>query len=128
MSRTAHHTPDKHTPYGKRRRQERDTLPRHETGYTGPWRRADVRSLRYSATELRAAQKQGRRPQPQEVRRAFDIWQYCCAFAGSLSEAAGLEERAARARARAACRAALHDAETVIEPYRTRHQAHWHAW
>ncbi|GLX21273.1 MULTISPECIES: hypothetical protein [Streptomyces] len=120
MSRTAHHTPDRRTPYGRQ--------SRHGTGHRGPWRRVDMRTLRYSAAELRAAEGAGRRPRPQEVRRAFDSWRYCCAFAGSLSEAANLEERTARARLRAVARKALFDPETVIEPYRTRYQAHWHSW
>ncbi|MEU3721418.1 hypothetical protein [Streptomyces sp. NPDC031705] len=125
MSRTAHHTADQRTPYGRQRREEHDRLDRHRIQHTGPWRRVDIRTLRYSATELRAAEKEGRRPRPQEVRRSFDIWRYCCAFTGSLSEAANLEERTARARLRVAARKALFDPETVIEPYRTRYQAHW---
>ncbi|KJK49780.1 MULTISPECIES: hypothetical protein [unclassified Streptomyces] len=125
MSRTAHHTPDRQTPYGRQRREDHDRLPWHRIQQAGPWRRADMRTLRYSATELRAAEREGRRPRPQEVRRAFDIWRYCCAFTGSLSEAANLEERGARARLRGAARKALFDPETVIEPYRTRYQAHW---
>lgn len=123
MSRTAHHIPAPRTPFAARRREERDIPGRRP--YDGPWRRVDLRSLRYSAAELRTAAQEGRRPRPREVRRAFDSWRYCCAFGGSLSEAARLAERAARARSRTACRAALHDAETPIEPYRPRHGAHW---
>ncbi|CAM5424850.1 hypothetical protein SAVIM338S_02372 [Streptomyces avidinii] len=123
MSRTAHHVPARHTPFEVRQREERNALGRRP--HAGPWRRADLRGLRYSAAELRDAAREGRRPRPREVRRAFDSWRYCCAFGGSLSEAARREERVARARARAACRAALHDAETVIEPYRPRYRAHW---
>ncbi|WP_327252499.1 hypothetical protein [Streptomyces sp. NBC_01244] len=122
MSRTAHHIPAPRTPFA-----QREALAPPHTGFTGPWRRVDLRSLRYSAAELRTAAKEGRRPQPREVRRAFDSWRYCCAFGGSLSEAANLAERAARARARTACRAALHDPETAIEPYRPRYGAHWEA-
>ncbi|MGW6710663.1 hypothetical protein ACWGDE_38030 [Streptomyces sp. NPDC054956] len=125
MSRTAHHIPAPRTPFAAQRRKECDTLGRRP--YGGPWRRVELRSLRYSAAELRTAAKEGRRPQPREVRRAFDSWRYCCAFAGSLSEAANLAERGARARIRAACRVALHDPETVIEPYRPRYGAHWEA-
>ncbi|MCX5407603.1 hypothetical protein OHA37_27535 [Streptomyces sp. NBC_00335] len=125
MSRTAHHIPPARTRFAVQRREQRDALAWHP--YGGPWRRVDLRSLRYSAAELRTAAKEGRRPQPREVRRAFDSWRYCCAFAGSLSEAAHLAERAARARARAACRAALHDPDTVIEPYRPRYGVHWEA-
>ncbi|MFG2713212.1 hypothetical protein ACGFX2_22020 [Streptomyces goshikiensis] len=128
MSRTAHHTPDKRTPYSRQLRDEYDRLPWHRIRHTGPWRRVDIRTLRYSAAELRVAEKEGRRPRPQEVRRAFDIWRYCCAFTGSLSEAANLEERTARAGLRLAARKALFDPETVIEPYRTRYQAHWDSW
>ncbi|MCJ0867925.1 hypothetical protein [Streptomyces sp. AP-93] len=125
MSRTAHHIPAPHTPFAVQRRAERDTPGRRS--YSGPWRRVDLRTLRYSAAELRTAAKEGRRPRPREVRRAFDSWRYCCAFAASPSVAANLAERASRARARTACRAALHDPETVIEPYRPRYGAHWEA-
>lgn len=122
LSRTAHHVPAARTPFAERG----ELAPRH-TGFTGLWRRVDLRGLRYSAAELRTAAEEGRRPRPREVRRAFDTWRYCCAFGGSLSEAANLAERAARARTRTACRAALHDPETVIEPYRPRYGAHWEA-
>lgn len=125
MSRTAHHIPAHRTPFAIKRREERE--PPGWRHHGGPWRRVDLRSLRYSAAELRAAAKEGRRPQPREVRCAFDSWRYCCAFAGSLSEDANFAERAARARARTACRAALHDAGAIIEPYRPRYQAHWEA-
>lgn len=120
MSRTAHHIPARRTPFDEQRREG----PWH---HTGPWRRVDLRSLRYRAAELRTAAREGRRPRPREVRRAFDSWRYCCAHGGSLSEAANRAERVARARARTACRAALHDAETAIEPYGPRYQAHWSA-
>ncbi|MFJ7265644.1 hypothetical protein ACIQV3_03095 [Streptomyces sp. NPDC099050] len=125
MSRTAHHIRAEHTPYARQRRKERDAFAPQHTGFSGPWRRVDLRGLRYSAAELRTATREGRRPRPREVRRAFDSWRYCCAFGGSLSEAANLAERGARARLRAARRAALHDPETVIEPYRPRYGAHW---
>ncbi|WP_327306980.1 hypothetical protein OG730_28915 [Streptomyces sp. NBC_01298] len=127
MSRTAHHIPPERTPYAARRRAERHARAPHHTGFSGPWRRVDLRTLRYCAAELRTAAQEGRRPRPREIRRAFDSWRYCCAFGGSLSEAANLAERAARARARTACRAALHDPETVVEPYRPRYGAHWEA-
>ncbi|MFE2288930.1 hypothetical protein ACFXDJ_32755 [Streptomyces sp. NPDC059443] len=125
MSRTAHHVPAPRTPFAAQRHEERDTLGRRP--YAGPWRRVDLRDLRYSAAEIRRAEKEGRRPQPREARRAFDSWRYCCAFGGSLSEAANRAERRARARLRAARRAALHDPETVVEPYRPRFGAHWEA-
>ncbi|MFF3210809.1 hypothetical protein ACFYYB_09095 [Streptomyces sp. NPDC002886] len=125
MSRTAHHIPAEHTPYGRQRRAEREARVPCHTGFSGPWRRVDLRTLRYSAAELRAAAKEGRRPRPREIRRAFDSWRYCCAFGGSLSEAANRAERVGRARLRAACRAALHDPEPLIEPYRPRYGAHW---
>ncbi|MFD8020425.1 hypothetical protein ACFV6G_08360 [Streptomyces lavendulae] len=128
MARTAHHTPHHQTPYGKRRKEELDTQPWHPIWRAGPWRRVDLRDLRYAAAELALAEKEGRRPRPKKIRRSFDIWQYCCAHrthGDYISVAGNLEERAARARARDACRAALYDPETVIEPYRPRHQAHW---
>ncbi|GLW01507.1 hypothetical protein Slala05_51380 [Streptomyces lavendulae subsp. lavendulae] len=128
MARTAHHTPHHQTPYGKRLREERDMLPRHQIGCVGPWRRIDLRDLRYAEAELALAAREGRRPRPKRIRRSFDIWHYCCAYRSQgdyISVAANLVERAARARARDACRAALYDAETAVEPYRPRHQAHW---
>ncbi|MFJ8213233.1 hypothetical protein [Streptomyces sp. NPDC096033] len=129
MSRTAHHTPDKQTPYGKQRRADRKGLPWWQWTANVPERRVDLADLRYSAAELRTAEKEGRRPRPQNVRRAFEVYQYCCAWRDSgLKGTANLQERAARARLRVAARKALLDPETAIEPYRTRHQAHWDSW
>ncbi|MFH7594745.1 hypothetical protein WDV06_06495 [Streptomyces racemochromogenes] len=94
-----------------------------------PERRVDFVGLRYSHAEKARAAKEGRRPRPQRIRRAFEVHAYCCAWRSpSLKEDANLRERVARMRLRVQARRALWDPETVIEPYRTRHQEHWHSW
>ncbi|MFF2198204.1 hypothetical protein [Streptomyces sp. NPDC058157] len=129
MSRTAHHVPHHQTPYGKRRRAERDSPLWREQLRGRPWRRVDFFGLRYSHAEKARAAEEGRRPRPRRIRRAFEVHAYCCAWrSASLKEAANRRERVARMRLRVQARRALWDPETVIEPYRTRHQEHWHSW
>lgn len=79
MGKTAHHN-----------NSNRDQRPLPD-GYRMYWRnrpRLPVRehteqTLRYSAAELRAADDEGRRPQPREVRRTARWWTYVGAWTPS---------------------------------------------
>src|SRR5690606_41137761 len=57
-----------------------------------------IYDLRYSASELRDAEEQGRRPQPRKVRRTARWWTYTGAWTPSSSRTywAGKNERANR--------------------------------
>ncbi|MEU8433861.1 hypothetical protein AB0F18_13230 [Streptomyces sp. NPDC029216] len=129
MSRTAHHTPHRQTPFGIERHAEHASdRPWREYLRNLPWRRHTVHDLRYSAAEIALAEKEGRRPQPRQIRRSFEIFAYCCAFSDGITEDANLEERTARRRLRNELRLALHDADTDITPARHRYSAHWDSW
>ncbi|MCF3182700.1 hypothetical protein IPZ70_22535 [Streptomyces polychromogenes] len=104
-------------------------LPQGQELDQQPERRVDFFGLRYSHAERARAAKEGRRARPQLIRRAFEVYAYCCAWrSASLKKNANLREGEARMRLRGQARRALGDPETVIEPYRTRHQEHWHSW
>ncbi|QBZ72091.1 hypothetical protein SEA_KRADAL_205 [Streptomyces phage Kradal] len=63
-----------------------------------PVREHIVHDLRYSAAELRTAEEQGRRPQPNRTRRTARWWTYTGAWTPSSSRTfwAGKHERANR--------------------------------
>lgn len=65
---------------------------------TIPIREHVVHDFRYSATELRDAEKEGRRPRPEKVRRTAQWWTYTGAWTPSSSRtyAAQRNERANR--------------------------------
>ncbi|GHE14174.1 hypothetical protein [Streptomyces alanosinicus] len=128
MSRTAHHIPYKQTRYEKKIRAQAE-WPWSWRSFNGLLRSVELYDLRYTTRELRDAEEEGRRPQPRKVRRAFEVYAYCCAWRdGSLPVYVRKYRRADRNTTRMACRAARFDPDTVIEPSPNRHRAHRDSW
>lgn len=66
MSRTVHHTPNRHR-----------TAPAYwPHGTAGPCTAHALAELRYSRAELSRARREGRRPRPERVVRAFAAYTY----------------------------------------------------
>lgn len=94
MGKTPHHTPGKYD-----NREWPDTYMIYWRGYPiGPTRQHTVYDLRYSAAELRDAEENGRRPQPQKIKRTASWWSYTSAWTPSSTRRywAGKHERVNR--------------------------------
>ena len=89
-----------------------------------PWRTVILYDLRFSAASLVV---QGKRPQPERIRRAVAIYSYPRAFNDNREVAclARFSERKARRRLRHELRRM--DVDDVT-PVRHRHEAVYHAW
>jgi hypothetical protein len=94
MGKTPHHTPGK---FDQREWPDGYMMYWRKRPIT-PVREHEVYDLRYSAAELRNAERQGRRPQPRKVRRTARWWTYTGAWTPSSSRTywAGKHERANR--------------------------------
>ncbi|QJD53764.1 hypothetical protein SEA_KELA_203 [Streptomyces phage Kela] len=81
MGKTAHHTPEKFD-----RREFPDGYRMYWRGRPlVPVREHTVYDLDFSASELRKAQREGRRPQPRKIRRTARWWTYTGAWTPSSS-------------------------------------------
>ncbi|MFF1870740.1 hypothetical protein [Kitasatospora herbaricolor] len=124
MSRTISHIPYRPVDTG---------VPWHERRGGEPWRRAVLRTLRYSTAHLDRAPAEGRRPTPERIRLSLEIHAYGNAFRDSawMGRFSNLAERGARQATRLRLReilllAAFEDAE--VEPTRHRHGVLWDSW
>ncbi|GAA3111684.1 hypothetical protein [Streptosporangium carneum] len=92
MSRTAHHIRSSRLPDTRRPGRR----------ISDPWRTVTITDLRYSASELRAAEAAGRRPIPKRSRFRVEFFTYLGAYGrgGAVAEDANFYERRERRRLR----------------------------
>ncbi|MGV9453361.1 hypothetical protein [Streptomyces sp. NPDC003635] len=127
MSRTVHHTPNRHR-----------TAPAHwPLGTAGPCTAHALAELRFSHAELSRARREGRRPGPERVVRAFAAYTYPRGLGERWTSPYERRARAAlqafRVKAlhhlRASSPGSLHTAAETLDhpPTRHRHRDPWEA-
>ncbi len=131
MSRTTHHV---RSPRLRDARGRDHVMP-------GLWEIATITDLRYSSSELRAAEAAGRRPTPRRIRLRVEFFTFLGAYGRgrAVAEAANRDERRERRRLRertleirrqanSAFADAAEEDDFVVHPFHHHHSVLWHAW
>ncbi len=120
MARTAHHV-----------RRPAALSPEAPSRPWRPWRAVVLHDLRYSSQSLRCAARDGRRPQPQQVRRSVAVYSFARSdtHGGDVGGLARRDERRARqvARHQLGLLRLGPASDFEAEPGRHRHAALWRA-